>query len=82
MQWNSPQINSPVNYQTQGLLSPGYGGTTYSFTADFRTPQEPQILTTNYKTSVPVSVTPPRKKHSLILDDDCQKPNVCRICGK
>lgn len=70
-----------MGYQTQGLLSPGYGGATYSFTADFRPPQDGQMVTTTYKT-VPMAFASPRRRHSLGLDEDPQKPNVCRICGK
>ncbi|KAI4461917.1 zinc finger protein [Holotrichia oblita] len=82
VQWNAtPQVSTPVTYQTQGLLSPSYGGATYSFTADFRPQQEGQVLTTSYKT-VPMSFASPRRRHSLGLDEDQQKPNVCRICGK
>lgn len=85
MQWNAGQTQQPNCYQNQGLLSPSYGGATYSFTADFRPPQEPPVLnsTTTYKT-MPMSFTSsPRRRHSLnIMEDDNQKPNVCRICGK
>lgn len=82
VQWNAaPQGASPATYQTQGLLSPSYGGTTYSFTADFRPPQEAPVLT-SYK-SVPMSFSSPRRRHSVnLIEDDNQKPNVCRICGK
>lgn len=80
VQWTSaPQVNSPVSCQTQGLLSPTYGGATYSFTADFRPPQDSQVLSTSYKT-VPVSFNSPRRRSSF--DEDTQKPNICRICGK
>ncbi|CAH1375581.1 protein glass-like [Tenebrio molitor] len=82
VQWNAtPQGTSPATYQTQGLLSPSYGGTTYSFTADFRPPQETPVLT-SYK-SVPMAFSSPRRRHSInLIEDDNQKPNVCRICGK
>nr|XP_015838871.1 PREDICTED: glass isoform X2 [Tribolium castaneum] len=81
-QWSAtPQAGSTPTYQTQGLLSPSYGGTTYSFTADFRPPQETPVLA-SYK-SVPMSFSSPRRRHSInLLEEDNQKPNVCRICGK
>ncbi|CAH0555877.1 unnamed protein product [Brassicogethes aeneus] len=84
VQWSaSPQVPNPSAYQSQGLLSPSYGGTTYSFTADFRPPQEaPVISSSNYK-PVQMSFSSPRRRHSIaLMEDDCQKPNVCRICGK
>ncbi|KAL1494012.1 hypothetical protein ABEB36_009685 [Hypothenemus hampei] len=94
VQWSANTQNSHPHhyhhhqngYQSQGLLSPTYGGT-YSITADFRPPppqDAPSILTTTatYK-PVSMSFTPSRRRPSLnISDEDCQKPNVCRICGK
>ncbi|XP_017786445.1 PREDICTED: protein glass [Nicrophorus vespilloides] len=82
VQWNStPQVSTPMScYQTQGLLSPTYGGTTYSFTADFRPPQENTAISTQYKPTN-FNGVPPRRRHS-IFEEDSQKPNVCRICGK
>lgn len=82
MQWNSaPQMPVPGGYSTQGLLSPSYAGATYSFTADFRPPQDGSVISASYK-PVSVSFTSPRRKHYQgSLDEDCQKPNVCRICG-
>ncbi|CAH1133053.1 unnamed protein product [Ceutorhynchus assimilis] len=85
MQWSANTQNpSQATYQSQGLLSPSYGGT-YSFTADFRPPQDTSpILSTSasYK-PMTMSFTPPRRRPSLnLIDEDGQKPNVCRICGK
>lgn len=84
VQWNSTSQPTTQSYQSQGLLSPSYGGATYSFTADFRPPQEAPVLTTTatYK-PVPMCFSSPRRRHSIsLLEDDSQKPNVCRICGK
>ncbi|KAF5278489.1 hypothetical protein FQA39_LY05978 [Lamprigera yunnana] len=83
VQWNSaPQISVPGGYSSQGLLSPSYAGATYSFTADFRPPQDGSIISASYK-PVSVAFASPRRKHfQSPLEDDCQKPNVCRICGK
>ncbi|XP_074029486.1 glass [Leptinotarsa decemlineata] len=81
VQWSTTPQVTPQSYQNQGLLSPSYGGT-YSFTADFRPQQETPVLTPSYKT-VPMSFASPRRRHSIsLLDEDSQKPNVCRICGK
>ncbi|XP_022900741.1 protein glass-like isoform X2 [Onthophagus taurus] len=80
VQWSAnPQVSSPVSYQSQGLLSPSYGGT-YSFTADFRPQQEPQMFTTTHHK--PTAFQSPRRRHSIVPEDDPQKPNVCNICGK
>ncbi|KAK4875750.1 hypothetical protein RN001_012172 [Aquatica leii] len=83
VQWNSaPQVSVPAGYNSQGLLSPSYTGATYSFTADFRPPQDGSVISASYK-PVAVSFASPRRKHfQSPLEDDCQKPNVCRICGK
>ncbi|KAJ8942444.1 hypothetical protein NQ318_002656 [Aromia moschata] len=83
VQWSTsaPPVSSQ-SYQSQGLLSPSYGGATYSFTADFRPPQETSVLATSYK-PVPMAFSSPRRRHSLnLVEEDSQKPNVCRICGK
>ncbi|XP_057658954.1 protein glass-like [Diorhabda carinulata] len=81
LQWSATPQGSTQTYQGQGLLSPTYGGTTYSFTADFRPPQEvPAASSSSYK---PISFSSPRRRHSInYIDDEGQKPNVCRICGK
>nr|CAH7732790.1 unnamed protein product [Callosobruchus chinensis] len=64
-----------------GLLSPAaYGGATYSFTADFR-PQPPQEINA-YR---PQGAFSPRRRTggiTTIVEEDGQKANVCRICGK
>ncbi|KAG5888696.1 hypothetical protein JTB14_035761 [Gonioctena quinquepunctata] len=81
VQWSSTPQATPPGYQSQGLLSPSYGGT-YSFTADFRPPQEAPVLSSSYKT-VPMSFASPRRRHSISLfEEESQKPNVCRICGE
>ncbi|KAF7279167.1 protein glass-like [Rhynchophorus ferrugineus] len=82
VQWSGQSTNQP-SYQSQGLLSPSYGGT-YSFTADFRPPQDAPLLTTTatYKPMPMTFVPPKRRPSSSLLDEDSQKPNVCRICGK
>ncbi|XP_018333088.1 protein glass isoform X2 [Agrilus planipennis] len=85
VQWNSGPQFSP---STQGLLSPGYGSATYSFTADFRPPQHQEppsaVFSAAYKPVM--SLSPPRRKHHHSLpvhfEEENQKPNVCRICGK
>ncbi|KAJ8920250.1 hypothetical protein NQ315_011911 [Exocentrus adspersus] len=83
VQWSSTSQPSTQSYQTQGLLSPSYGGATYSFTADFRPPQEAPVLTSATYKPVPMCFSSPRRRHSIsLLEDDSQKPNVCRICGK
>ncbi|KAJ8931875.1 hypothetical protein NQ314_015141 [Rhamnusium bicolor] len=83
VQWSTAPQGSTPSYQSQGLLSPSYGGATYSFTADFRPPQEAPVLTTTTYKPVPVSFSSPRRRHSInLMEEDSQKPNVCRICGK
>ncbi|ERL88854.1 hypothetical protein D910_06236 [Dendroctonus ponderosae] len=84
VQWTANTQNPvPGSYQNQGLLSPSYGGT-YSFTADFRPPQDVSpILATNAYKPMSMSFTPQRRRPSFsLLEEDGQKPNVCRICGK
>ncbi|XP_050304921.1 protein glass-like isoform X2 [Anthonomus grandis grandis] len=85
VQWSAnTQAPTQGTYQSQGLLSPSYGGT-YSFTADFRPPQDTSPILTTTATYKPMtmSFTPPRRRPSLtLLDEESQKPNVCRICGK
>ncbi|CAG9857497.1 unnamed protein product [Phyllotreta striolata] len=71
LQWSSTPQGPSQSYQSQGLLSPSYGGATYSFTADFR-PQEAQAA----------AFPSPRRRPTPPDEDLHQKPNVCRICGK
>ncbi|CAG9836320.1 unnamed protein product [Diabrotica balteata] len=82
LQWNSTPQGTSQTYQGQGLLSPSYGGATYSFTADFRPPQEMPITNSPYK-SMPISFSSNRRRPNVnFIDGDCLKPNVCRICGR
>ncbi|XP_072385889.1 protein glass-like [Diabrotica undecimpunctata] len=82
LQWNPTPQGTSQTYQGQGLLSPSYGGATYSFTADFRPPQEMPITNSPYK-SMPISFSSNRRRPNVnFIDGDCLKPNVCRICGK
>lgn len=84
VQWNTnPQGQPAGSYSAQGLLSPTYGSATYSFTADFRPPQENPVISSSYK-PVPVNFASSRRKYNFgtTLEEDGQKPNVCRICGK
>ncbi|XP_066258099.1 protein glass [Euwallacea similis] len=85
VQWSAnTQGSSQPNYQNQGLLSPTYGGT-YSFTADFRPPVQDSspLLTTTATYKPMMTFSSPRRRSSLsLLEEDGQKPNVCRICGK
>ncbi|XP_019881819.2 protein glass isoform X2 [Aethina tumida] len=85
VQWSAtPQTANSSQYSAgSGLLSPAYGGTTYSFTADFRPPQDTPVLAASSYKPVQMSFSSPRRRHSItLMDDECQKPNVCRICGK
>lgn len=83
VQWSSTSQPASQGYQTQNLLSPNYGGATYSFTADFRPPQDTPVLTSTAYKPISMTFTSPKRRHSLGLnDEESQKPNVCRICGK
>ncbi|KAL3266295.1 hypothetical protein HHI36_010475 [Cryptolaemus montrouzieri] len=87
VQWStcSPHQIAPSSSH-QGLLSPTYGGTTYSFTADFRPNPSQDLYRSHPQVQMAFSSTPRNGKRATpslsIIDDDCHKPNVCRICGK
>ncbi|XP_045480208.1 protein glass [Harmonia axyridis] len=87
VQWStcSPHQIAPSPNNHQGLLSPTYGGATYSFTADFRPTTNQDI----YRSHPHVQMAFPPNRNGRksasglsLIDDDCHKPNVCRICGK
>lgn len=81
VQWSSSAQAPSQSYTNPNLLSPSYGGATYSFSADFRPPPDAPVLTSAYK-SIPLAFSSPRRHSLSLTDDDSQKPNVCRICGK
>ncbi|KAK9870317.1 hypothetical protein WA026_006403 [Henosepilachna vigintioctopunctata] len=88
VQWSScsPHQIAPPSSAHQGLLSPTYGGATYSFTADFRPNPNQDIYRAHPQVQMAFSSAPRNGRRTApglpIVDDDCHKPNVCRICGK
>ncbi|KAG6462440.1 hypothetical protein O3G_MSEX013260 [Manduca sexta] len=76
VQWNqnasSPSVNV-VYPQSQNVISPtSYPSATYSFTADFRTPNQSDPLITATSTFKPLLQSPPKPNPNYIFQ---QKPN-------